>query len=56
MIIVEYCTPIEVSKTKFEELRKLFSGILAFRESEGNYYIKLFVSKFQDQVEKVLNQ
>lgn len=56
MIIVEYGIPIEVSKTKYEELRKMFSGILAFREEAGKYFIKLFATKYQDQVQKAINQ
>ncbi len=45
-IIIKYDTPIEVTKSQYNTLMNKFAGIVAGREEEGKYYIKVWLMKY----------
>lgn len=55
---VKFNTPIEVSEFQYNVLRKDFQGILAFRQSEsdGKFFINLFMNYYKSQVQNVLDE
>lgn len=53
---IKYNTPIEVEKPKYNILMTKLSGIVAGREEDGKYFIKVLVMKYANHVQKILNQ
>jgi len=53
---IKYDTPIEVEKPKYNILMTKFSGIVAGREEDGKYFIKVLVMKYANHVQQILNQ
>ena len=42
---IEYDTETEVSKEQYQYLIKNFAGVVAHRESEGKFYIKVLITQ-----------
>ena len=54
---IKYNTPIEVTEEQYNRITKRFRMIVAHRrDDEGRYWIKLWVMKYKDQLEKELNK
>jgi len=51
---IQYDTPIEVTKDQYNTLMHKFSGVVAGREEEGKYYIKVWLMQYAGLVAKVL--
>ena len=47
---------IEVTQTQYNFLRKHFSGIIAHRNKDSKYYIKIWYSKFEKQILQFINE
>jgi hypothetical protein len=55
MIELKYDTPVEVSEKKYRELMNRCGGLIAGRQENGKFYIKLWMVKYKNDVEFVLN-
>ena len=44
----------EVTRNQFGNLRKYCSGICAFRQEGENYFIKLLIPKYKNDVEAII--
>ncbi len=54
---VKYDEIIEVSKKEYEFLMQKFSGLLAFRKTEHNFYVKVWqVTYFKIKIEAEKNR
>lgn len=53
---VEYDKKIEVTKTQFLYLRKYYAGLIAYRDENGKYYIKVWHTRFAKEIEKYLEK
>jgi hypothetical protein len=52
---IHYDKPIEVSKEKYQKLiAKLPQMVIAHRQENGRYFIKLWAMSFKKQVEKII--
>ena len=51
---INYDEPIEVNKEKYLLLTKKYAGIIAHREEEGKYFIRLWNMNFKKQLEEDL--
>jgi hypothetical protein len=49
-----YDQPIEVTKDQYERIRRRFAEIVAYREHQGRYYVKLWHMAFKDELLKEL--
>lgn len=56
METIKYNTPIEVTKSVHDVLMLRFAGVVAGRESEGKYYVKVLLMKYADMVGKFINK
>lgn len=45
---------IEVTKEQYELLKEELSGIVAFREEGGKYYVKVMIAKYVKLVKQIL--
>lgn len=52
---IEYDTETEVSKEQYQYLIKNFAGVVAHRESEGKFYIKVWLMQYAKSIENFLN-
>lgn len=52
---IEYDTETEVSKEQYQYLIKNFAGAVAHRESEGNFFIKVWLMQYAKSIEDFLN-
>lgn len=43
---IEYNVPFEVTQTQYNILMNHFAGVVAGREEEGKYYIKVWYEKY----------
>jgi hypothetical protein len=50
---IKYDTPIEVNEKQYKKLMHECSGIVAGREENGKYYIKVWLMKYADYVRRV---
>ena len=50
-----YDTPIEVTREQYEKLKVVFAEIVAHREENGKYWIKLWDVRFKKELEEYLN-
>ena len=50
---IKYDTPIEVNEKQYRKLMNECAGIVAGREENGKYYIKLWFMKYADYVRRV---
>ena len=55
MIEAPYDTAIEVSQTKYNQMRVIFAGICAFRTEGGKFWVKRLFPGYQKEVEFALN-
>lgn len=54
-IVIEYDTPIEVSKEQYNILMTQCKGIVAGRESEdGKFYVKVWAMDYAEIVAKII--
>lgn len=42
----DYDTPIEVTRSEYEYMMKHYQGVIAGRESNGRYFIKVWLMKY----------
>jgi hypothetical protein len=52
--IIKYDVPFEVSKEQYSFLMNNFQGIVAGREQEEKYYIKVWLIQYAKQIENFL--
>lgn len=52
---IEYNTETEVNKEQYQYLIKNFAGMIAHRESEGKFYIKVWSMQYAKPIESFLN-
>lgn len=53
-IEIKYDTPIEVSKEQYLLIINKFCGVVAHREHEGKYYIKVWVMGYANKIKEIL--
>lgn len=53
---IRYDIPITVTEKQYRHLMKEFGGVVAGRECGGQYYIKVWLMCYAEQVQRVLNQ
>jgi hypothetical protein len=54
-IKIIYDTPIEVTESQYKMLMNKFCSIIAGREENGKYFIKLWVMRYKDSIKNFLN-
>jgi hypothetical protein len=52
---LSYNVKTEVTKNQFKELKRNASGICAFQEQEGKYFIKLLFTKYKSYVQRIID-
>jgi len=52
---IESNTEIEVDKEQYQYLIKNFAGVVAHRESEGKFYIMIWLKEYTKPIESFLN-
>lgn len=55
MYIIVYDKPIEVTKQKYNILMSNFEGVIAGTELNGKYYIKVWLMKYANLIQQILN-
>jgi len=53
-IELKYNTPYQVNKKDYTLLSQIGEGILAHREQDGKYYVKLMSPNFKAHIQKVI--
>lgn len=53
-MIIKYDEPIEVSQDQYTFLIKEYSGVIAHREDEGKFYIKVWLMGYANKISKYL--
>ncbi len=53
---ITYDTPIEVTKGQYNACMSLLQGVVAGKEAEGKYYIKVWLTQYNSVVEDILNK
>lgn len=53
-MIIEYDKEIEVSEEQYILILKIFSGIIAHRQENGKYFIKVLRMQYAGHIEKIL--
>jgi len=51
---IGYDIPITVTEKQYRHLMKEFGGVVAGREENGKYYIKVWLMSYAEQVQRVL--
>lgn len=51
---MKYDSPFEVTSEQYKNLMNQFAGIVAGKEEDGKYYIKVWFTKYIPMIEKVL--
>ena len=51
---IKYNTPIVVTKEQYNRLLNDFAGIVAGREENGIFYIKVFIMKYNEYIKQIL--
>lgn len=52
---IKYNIPIEVDKKHYNMLMTQLSGIVAGREENGKYFVKVLIMKYAEHVKQILN-
>jgi hypothetical protein len=52
---ITYNTPIMVTETQYNTIMRKYAGSCAGRETNGLYYIMLWVPCYKQEIEKLLN-
>lgn len=52
--IIEYDKPIEVTKKQYSILMVKLSGVVAGREENGKYFVKVWLMGYKHIVEKII--
>ena len=47
---IDYNVPFEVTQSQYNDLMKHFAGIVAGREEEGKYYIKVWITAYNSSI------
>lgn len=55
-IEIKYDTPIEVTKEQYNVLVKDMAGVVAHREENGKYYIKVLLMQYAKVIEDFLKK
>lgn len=55
-VTIAYDEPIEVNQKQYEEVSKRFTGLCAFQEKEGKFYIKLWYLRYATALTELLKQ
>jgi hypothetical protein len=48
--LIKYDTPIEVTESQYRKLMSDFAGIVAGRQENGRYFIKVWMMKYKEQI------
>lgn len=56
MIEIKYDTEIEVTKEQFLWLSTELAGVVAYREADGKFYIKVLLMRYAHLVDQYLNR
>ena len=51
---IKYDTPIEVSKEQYKRLIIQFAGVIAHRNENGRYWIKIWLMRFKEKLQHAL--
>lgn len=52
---LKYNTPIEVSKDNYIKLNNEWSGVCAFREEDGRYFVMVWIMRYRNEISKIIN-
>ena len=52
---MKYDTPVEITKEQYNYLKVNYAGIVAHKNEDGRYWIKLWMMKYKDEIELFLN-
>ena len=52
---IKYDEPFEVTEQQYNLLVYMFPGIIAHRKSEGKFFIKVWLTKYSEQIIRRLN-
>lgn len=55
-MVIKYDTPIEVTEKQYRNLMEECDGVVAGRIENGKYYIKVWLMKYVDQVNRMLGR
>jgi hypothetical protein len=53
-MVIKYDQPIEVSEKLYRIIMTEFAGVVAGRQNNGKYYIKVWVMKYSDMIEQLI--
>ena len=53
--VIAYDQPFEVTRKQYDHLMENFKEIVAGQQSNGKFYIKVWLMRYADDVPKVLN-
>lgn len=51
---LQYNIPVEVTEKQYRATKSQFGGIIAHRNDNGKYYIKLWLTAYKSRVEQCL--
>lgn len=51
---IKYDEPFEVNKTQYDKIMYHLAGVVAGREEDGKYFIKLWVTKYKNIIEQII--
>lgn len=54
MANLKYDTQIEVTKPQYDVLKVAMAGIIAHREDNGKYYIKVWYPSHSDEINQII--
>lgn len=54
MIEIKYDQPIEVSADQYHVIMRKLPGVCAGRYEDGSYFIKVWLMKYVDQIQKII--
>lgn len=55
-MVIKYNIPIEVNKQQYYLLIKHFSGIIAHKNKNGKFWIKVWFMEYADQIQLILKK
>lgn len=54
--MILYDQPIEVTEKQYRPIIREFSGLIAHRTENGKFWIKLWIMRYREQLEKRLKE
>lgn len=55
MIEIKYDQPIEVSADQYHVIMRKLPGVCAGRYEDGRYFIKLWLMKYSETIQKIIS-